>query len=232
MTRSRSSLIDELRLDEKFESIFLGNCFIYYQTAFGIVVRIRIIWTHFEEFHIGFQVATDIVERNFRSDVFRLLQHFLKFHNDFDENILLIDSAITYVSNQPILKETKTKKVRLLPIPDRLIPWLKETLNSIDGNIIFSYKGGFMTKSAFRYFSNRIFKKINTALGGDKETNMLNGLTFYTFRHNKATALTEGGIDLSLKAQAEYMGHSVDMLLNTYSHVNIAKEDPRKFDLT
>jgi len=152
---------------------------------------------------------------------------------DFANNTLTISKAITFVTNDPILKGTKTGTVRTLPIPASLVPKTKQYLDESE-NILFDMQKqgdyGYMTKMAYRIFKNEIFEKINIALGGNNNNDKLNGMTFYTFRHNKATALyyVDG---LSLKAKAEYMGHSVSMLLKIYSHIDKEKENSEKYNV-
>lgn len=148
---------------------------------------------------------------------------------DFSNNLLTIDKAVTFISNSPILKGTKTGATRKLPIPDNLVPMYKKYLKECD-KYLFAQKtnnNNLMSKTSFRLFKERIFERINYALGGNKEFDLLNGMTLYTFRHNKATALyyLEG---ISMKTKAAYMGHSVQMLMNIYSHIDEIKENAKK----
>lgn len=152
---------------------------------------------------------------------------------DLDKKILTIDKAITFVGNNAILKGTKTGAVRYLPIPDTLIPYLGEHIGAC-GNILFSHvesngSVAYMTKMAYRIFKNNILEKINKSFGGVGSSDKLNGMTMYTFRHNKATALYYVN-GISLKAKAEYMGHSVNTLLKIYSHIDRDKENSELFN--
>lgn len=151
---------------------------------------------------------------------------------DLNERTLTIDKAITYVENEPILKGTKTNVNRVLPIPGSMIEEISEYFGAC-GEILFrgdlTEEERFMSKMSYRILKKNIFEKINKALGGSEVENKLNGMTLYTFRHNKATALyyVDG---ISIKAKAAYMGHSVEMLLQTYSHIDQDKEQLAKFD--
>lgn len=151
---------------------------------------------------------------------------------DFNNNTVTINKAVTFVNNDPYLKGTKTGVTRTLPIPSQLVPEIKKYLRQCE-NYLFERKeahNGLMTKAAYKHFSDRIFEKINIGLGGSNTDNRLNGMTFYTFRHNKATALYY--IDgISLKAKARYMGHSVDMLLKIYSHIDENRENDDKYNV-
>lgn len=81
-----------------------------------------------------------------------------------------------------------------------------------------------MNKGKYSRFCRDIFAKINEALGGNEKMDLLNGMTMYTFRHNRATELYYlAGV--STKKKAEYMGHSEIMFLRTYSHLDESKEN-------
>ena len=124
-----------------------------------------------------------------------------------------------------IIKGTKTGKTRVLPVPDVLLAEIKAYNASFSGFYYFVDDSGTLF-SAWRYhrFCESIFAKINKALGGTDKLSLLNGMTMYTFRHNRATELyyLQG---VSTKKKAEYMGHSEMMFLKTYSHLDNEKEE-------
>ena len=133
---------------------------------------------------------------------------------------LTIDRDVAYDGNRPYIKGTKTGVTRVLPVPDSF--WSKiPKINTL--YFFVNDQGQLMTKSQTRYFQKHIIDKINVAMGGNKNIR-LTSMTFYNFRHNKASLLYYlPGI--SLKAKAQYMGHSEKMFLETYSHMMEDKED-------
>ena len=146
--------------------------------------------------------------------------------NDFDfkRNILLISKAVELSDdNKSTLKSTKTGKNREIPIPDVIIPQLKEYLGEIKGDYLFPKEDGkLFTKSAYRKMSVRIANRIIEA-GGPK-------ITMYQFRHRRATDLyylTQHGT-ISVKKASYLLGHSEEVFLSTYAHIDESKEDVSK----
>lgn len=133
---------------------------------------------------------------------------------------LTINKAVTYKNTKAVLKSTKTGVTRVLPVPDSF--WDK--IPKVKTLYFFVNDDGELLDSSDRARNDRyIVNKINVAMGGSsliKATDM----TLYTFRHNKASLLYYlPGI--SLKKKAEYMGHSEEMFLKTYSHMMEQYED-------
>lgn len=146
---------------------------------------------------------------------------------DFDHKArtVTISKACAVSGGQPHIKDTKTGVVRTIPIPDALCAEIRAYNAQFSGFYYFTDEQGHLfTKGRYRAFCASIFRKINAALGGNDHMNLLNGMTMYTFRHNRATELYYlPGI--STKKKAEYMGHSELMFLRTYSHLDDTKED-------
>lgn len=146
---------------------------------------------------------------------------------DFDlkERTLTVSRACALVDGKPVIKGTKTGVIRTIPVPDVLIAEIRAYNASFRGFYYFSDKqGALFTMGRYKRFCDRIFKAVNRAMGGTDKLNLLNGLTLYTFRHNRATELyyLDG---VSTKKKAEYMGHSEMMFLKTYSHLDDEKEE-------
>lgn len=123
------------------------------------------------------------------------------------------------------IKGTKTGRTRTIPVPDVLCAEIRAYNASFSGFYYFvDERGRLFSSWKYERFTRSIFKKINEALGGNDKMNLLDGMTMYTFRHNRATELyyLDG---ISTKKKAEYMGHSEEMFLKTYSHLDNAKED-------
>ena len=148
---------------------------------------------------------------------------------DFDlkERTLTVSRAcaLDIATNSAVIKSTKTSKPRSIPVPDILIAEIRRYNASFSGFYYFTDKqGALFTYGKYKSFTDRIFRAINEALGGNDKLNLLNGMTMYTFRHNRATELyyLQG---VSTKKKAEYMGHSEIMFLKTYSHLDDEKEE-------
>ncbi len=139
---------------------------------------------------------------------------------DFDLNAKTV--SITKASALYSLAEvkgTKTGRNRVLPVPDVLIAEIRAYNASFRGFYYFvDEKGVLFGQYQYERFTKSIFSKINKALGGTDKLSLLDGMTMYTFRHNRATELYYlNGV--STKKKAEYMGHSEMMFLKTYSHL-------------
>lgn len=100
----------------------------------------------------------------------------------------------------------KTKNSnRMVPIPKSL---LKELLEYKDKSII--------------QFNNRLFSYTNTAsvtaMLSAKYKKLGYDISIHNFRHTYATNLIGNGLDF--KTTAKLLGHTVEMTMKTYSHVN------------
>lgn len=158
----------------------------------------------------------------FRPEELRAL---MKTDFNLDTNEVTINKAITFDGNAPLLKTTKNKKVRTIPIPNALLPELTAYLNKNMSFYLFPMKDGSpMSKTSWLKFSRKVFRKINEALGGDENTDKLNGMSWYTFRHNCGTRLYYMN-GISTKYKAYFMGHTEQVFLSTYSHLDNEKED-------
>lgn len=144
---------------------------------------------------------------------------------DFDlKNKTVSITKAVALSGEPTVKGTKTGVSRVIPIPDALVKEIQAYNAHFRGFYYFVDKeGNLFTRSKYQRFIKGIFGKINTALGGNDSLDALNGMTLYTFRHNRATELYYlAGV--STKKKAEYMGHSEMMFIKTYSHLDDSKE--------
>ena len=126
--------------------------------------------------------------------------------------------------NKTQVKSTKTGVSREIPIPSALLPVLASYFALTKGFLLFTNKNNtYHTKSSYKRLCERVMKAWNIALGGDSNFNMLSSVTMYSFRHLRASELmylTQGDHPtLSILKASELMGHSVNVFLNTYSHV-------------
>lgn len=150
--------------------------------------------------------------------------------NDFDlkKKVLHITKALELADGGNNVKSTKTGKNREIPIPDEIIPHLTRYFRSISGFLLFTKQDNSQhTKSSYTKLSARILKRWNESLGGNKNMNLLAGVTMYSFRHRKATDLyylcQKGSI--STKMAASLLGHSEEIFVRTYSHIDPEYED-------
>ena len=144
---------------------------------------------------------------------------------DLDARTVTISKAAA-AHGSGILKETKTGAVRTLPLPDVLVAEIRAYNAHFRGFYYFTdEQGNLWSRSQYQMFCRRIFDKINEALGGTSKLNLLDGMTMYTFRHNRATEIYYLSGNISTKKKAEYMGHSELVFLKTYSHLDDSKEE-------
>ena len=145
--------------------------------------------------------------------------------SDFDLKAKTVTiSKASALHGRAEIKTTKTGKTRVIPIPDILAAEVKRYNKTFKGFYYFvDEKGVLFSSWNYHKFSHSIYSKINAALGGTDKLNLLNGFSMYVFRHNRATELYYlNGVSTKLKAQ--YLGHSEEMFLKTYSHLDQNKE--------
>lgn len=139
---------------------------------------------------------------------------------DRKNRTLMINKAVGYDKQEPYIKSTKTGSTRVLPVPDSF--W-----NKIPTGYPFCYfvreDGSLWHRQQTLAAMQSIRSAVNYYLGGNEKIKKTD-LTLYTFRHNKATQLYYlPGV--TLKKKAEYMGHSEEMFIKTYSHLDDTKEE-------
>lgn len=112
--------------------------------------------------------------------------------SDFDlkKKILHITKALELSDAESNVKSTKTGKNRDIPVPDVLVPHLARYFRENTGFLLFSKQDNAQhTKSSYTKMSARILKRWNESLGGNKNLNLLAGVSMYSFRHRRATDL-------------------------------------------
>ncbi len=133
---------------------------------------------------------------------------------------LTINKSLTHVGQTPLIKSTKTCATRILPIPKTFLPKLKPVNKTV--YLFANPDGSLYTKKQVFCFCKRILQKINLKMGGTK-TIKATEMTFYYFRHNKASLLIY--TDVSIVAKAKYLGNSPEVFLSTYAHLIEQKEN-------
>lgn len=143
--------------------------------------------------------------------------------HDFDKHArtLTISKAVSYKEMKtPFIKSTKTGVTRVLPVPDSF--WAK--IPKTSGLYYFATpEGQLLSRGGAWDMFNRILAAINRQMGGTDQLKVTD-ITMYSFRHNKASQLMYI-TSVSTHKKAEYLGHSVQMFLQTYSHIIEANED-------
>lgn len=133
---------------------------------------------------------------------------------------LTINKALAHNGESPFVKSTKTGVSRVLPVPDSFWDLIPET------NTMYFFTnedGQLLRRDQMNRMKRRILKKINEAMGGTSKLWMTD-ITLYNFRHHKASLLYYlPGV--SFKKKAEYMGHTEETFLKTYSHMMEEMED-------
>lgn len=162
---------------------------------------------------------------------------------DFDNNIIVINKAISFTSNQGKVKVTKNKKSRNVYILDVFKDMLKERVNYCkENNIKYLFTKQTNPKerlsdsaittmcSSFLLYMNRTYLKKLEEQNKDqkdilKEKPKKIKFTLHQLRHSFCTMLYYSGI--GIKEAQELMGHSsADMVYDIYTHLDIEKGKP------
>lgn len=134
---------------------------------------------------------------------------------DFKEKIVKIRKAVTYQNNKAIVKSTKTRVMRDIPIPSVFLKDIKSYIRSIANEnrlYLLSIDSELVTKSQRRTMWDEIKKKA----GIDTD------LHPYNFRHNFCCECYYRG--LTILKTAELMGTSPEMVMKVYAHLDNLKE--------
>jgi len=129
---------------------------------------------------------------------------------NFDDMTIRINKNVVFKNNVSTVKDsTKTTAgMRTIPILAPLLPVLREYVESLKGELLFTTtKGGVITLQSFR----RLWDKFERAMG-TKE------ITPHIFRHNFATILYNAGVDI--KSAQVILGHSsFNVTMDIYTHL-------------
>ena len=147
---------------------------------------------------------------------------------DFFQCNVTIQRAVIYKNSQPVVKETKTGMIRVIPVPDAVVEQLKWYCKSRTTAYLFtkynSSTGELMSQTSYKNCWRQIKKAINNVLGGSKRKNLVEGLTPYCFRRNYATYLYYSNI--TVKKAAYLMGHGTTrMILEVYAQIDEEREN-------
>lgn len=139
---------------------------------------------------------------------------------NLENKTISINKAVTFIHNQPILKTTKSKKPRTVPIPNLIYDTVVNLIdNSID-NLLF-YKETdkkMLTDSAIKRHLQSFLYDINK--NQEKEIKF----TCHQLRHSYCTMLYYAGIKIK-KAQELLGDSSIEVVLDIYTHLDEAREN-------
>lgn len=134
---------------------------------------------------------------------------------DFTKDTVTIQRAVGYDGNNPYIKTTKTRNVRVLPLPYALQDLLRDY--HTDSYLLHNRQGQLMSKTVKSDFWLKIKKKIDAKLG------YKSSIRPYIFRHTFCTTCYYSGI--TLKKCQYLMGHSsLQMIMKVYAHLDDEQE--------
>ncbi len=146
---------------------------------------------------------------------------------DIKNKKLTVNKAVSLVKNQPFLKSTKNLKNRIIPIPNFIIPILKETIkqNKLNNcNYLFHKETNLksmLTKQALKGHLQSFLYELNKNI--KKEDDKIQ-FSYHQLRHSYCTMLYYAGVKIK-KAQ-ELMGHSsAKMVYDIYAHLDEEREN-------
>lgn len=154
---------------------------------------------------------------------------------NFETSKILINKAITFVSNQPIIKSTKNCDNREIPILDRIEDILKRRCENAKNDYLFPMRNGnMMSKTSFREAMenfekscNKYIDSLNKEIKKEHEKHNHIHFTAHVFRHTFCTFLYYSNI--KLKRAQEIMGHrSSKITLEIYTHLDEEQEENPK----
>lgn len=154
---------------------------------------------------------------------------------NFKINTISINKAIVFISNQPVIKDTKSKAGnRNLRMLSKDIEFFRNYLNSLDTIYLFTsiQSGKLLSSISYRRMFEAITNKMNNKADelNEKHTEEhpedkqlpythVEGLTAHIFRHNYCTTLYHAGI--KIKEAAYLMGHSsTKVTMEIYTHLD------------
>lgn len=146
---------------------------------------------------------------------------------NFEEKYILINKAITFQNNQPLIKKTKNEEIRRVPLFNLLYDKLYElSLSHKSCDYIFpNTLGKMMSETTLKRKLTYVLANINCKSKNDtlesvsKDNQQEIKFTFHQLRHTYACILHKAGIDI--KQAQQWMGHKdVKVLLNIYTHLD------------
>ena len=135
---------------------------------------------------------------------------------NLEEKYILINKAITYKNNQPVIKKTKNEEIRKVPIFNILydnLKNLKEKHNN-DDYVFTNTLNKMMSETCLKRKLSYVLKDLNNNI---KNENIK--FTLHQLRHTYVCMLHKAGIHI--KQAQVWTGHKdVKVLLNIYTHLD------------
>lgn len=136
---------------------------------------------------------------------------------DINRRTIFINKAVSFIGNQPKLKETKNKKSRTVPILDLIYDDIVNIVNFCKKN---NQKYLFVKQKDGKMLSQEAIRKMTTSIC--KELGFK--ITPHQLRHSYCTMLYYSGI--KIKEVQNLMGHSsAKMVYDLYAHLDAQKDD-------
>ena len=151
---------------------------------------------------------------------------------DLKNRVISVTKAAAFNGNQPEIKAPKSNAgIRTIPIPEQLVPILRETKSS--GKSLYvcpDAGGGIMSDRGWLTSWNSYQHYLNIQAGG-KDASRSNPkivavepFTAHQLRHTYATMLYDAGVDV--KTAQELLGHAdPSVTMNIYTHLSTQKKD-------
>lgn len=132
---------------------------------------------------------------------------------DLDRNLIHVNKAVRYDSNQPILSDPKTEAgTRDVPVFSQLRPFLLDRVGLIAPDTF----GRLMSEVAFRNAWASYLRALSSAAGHPVN------IRPHDLRHTFCTMLVDAGVPL--KQAMSWLGHADEkMILRVYDHVHGAR---------
>lgn len=141
---------------------------------------------------------------------------------DLENKTISINKAVTFIHNQPIVKSTKNKKSRVVPILNIIYDLVQNLIKNCnnDEKLIFVKESDkkMLTDSAIKRHLESFLYSVN------KDNKNTIKFTCHQLRHSYCTMLYYA--DVKIKKAQELMGHqSADMVYDIYTHLDEQREN-------
>lgn len=147
---------------------------------------------------------------------------------DLETRTISINKAVTFIHNQPVLKTTKNKKNRVVPILDIVYNLVEHLVNEAIKNkqtLLFAKETDrkMLTDVSIKRHLESFLNDLNK--NKDEHQQEIK-FTCHQLRHSYCTMLYYA--DVKIKKAQELMGHSsADMVYNIYTHLDEKRENAK-----
>ena len=142
---------------------------------------------------------------------------------NLNDSTISINKAIYFNPNQAVLKSTKNKDSRIIPLLNKIRPILERRCNENDNYLFTMSNGNMMSQTSFREAIDSFKKACNIYIDklnqNNEEKHSYISFTPHVFRHNFCSFLYFANV--GIKEAQEIMGHhSSKMTLDIYTHLD------------